>query len=373
MYKINYFTAFMQLNLAALYRKRERITLPCKVFFFLFLLLCVLTTACSKKNHSFLPAYQFKTSNGLPDYADLRYWAAHPWKKDPADSVPLPLRPLQGNDSAVDVFFIHPTTFTSSKDTQRNADIDDAELNAKTDYTTILYQASAFNQNTRVFAPRYRQMHYRLFFSPRATTGPMNIAYADIEAAFQYYLEHFNNGRPIILAAHSQGSIHANRLLKKYFEGTPLLNKLVCAYMIGMPIPLPKLTHTTIGPCKDSLATGCYVGWRTFKKGYEEGKFPEKLGINITTTNPLTWTLDSLLAPSALNTGAILKNFNKLKPGVTNAQVHGSVLWAQKPRFFGNFLITTKIYHVGDINLYYNNIRQNMAARIKQYLLHQKQ
>jgi hypothetical protein len=335
------------------------------------LALLSLFCSCGIKWAQHKKKYVIPATDGKPDYANLYYWAAHPWKHDPSDSVPKPLRSIYQNDSLADVFFIHPTTFTDKDDSAENARLDDAALNAKTDYTAILYQASAFNQNTRVIAPRYRQMHLRLFFSGiLQTTKPLDFAYADVEAAFKYYLAHYNHGRPIIIAAHSQGSIHANRLLRRFFEGQPLQRQLVCAYVIGMPMPLPDMLHTKLGPCPDSLATGCTAGWRTFKKGYREKK--PKLMLHVT-TNPLSWTQDSALAPTGLNTGGMLINFNKLRKGLTNARVNGVVLWTRKPRFFGNFLYPTKLYghyigyHIGDINLYYNNIRQNVAARIRSY------
>ena len=53
----------------------------------------------------------------------------------------------------------------------------------------------------------------------------------DVKAAFQYYLEHYNNGRPIIIASHSQGTTHAKRLLKEFFDGTALQHQLVAAYL----------------------------------------------------------------------------------------------------------------------------------------------
>jgi Protein of unknown function (DUF3089) len=364
MYKINYFTTSMQVNLTAYFNKVEKLM---SVQFVLLVFVCLLLAACSKKNHAHVSRYQFKSSNGQPDYAHLSYWAAHPWVHDPSDSLPKALRHQITNDSSADVFFVHPTTFTDKADTNWNALIDDAKLNAKTDYSTILYQASAFNQNTRVFAPRYRQAHYRSFFenSPESVAA-FEMAYADIKAAFTYYLSHWNHNKPIIIAAHSQGTVHAAHLLKDFFEGKPLMDKLVSAYLIGMP--LPEIYFTLLKPCQDSLGTGCFVGWRSYKKGYIEPDFVAKEDFKSIVTNPLTWKMDTEPAPTSSNTGSVLKNFSKLKKRVTNAQVHGNVLWVRKPKFFGNFLLTTKNYHIADINLFYNNIRQNMAARLSAYL-----
>ena len=98
----------------------------------------------------------------IPDYNKPVYWAAHPWKSDPSDSLPELLL-TDKNDSLVDVFFIHPTTYTGTRQ-EWNADINNAYINAKTDYSSILYQASVFNQHCRIFAPRYRQAHLSAFF-----------------------------------------------------------------------------------------------------------------------------------------------------------------------------------------------------------------
>lgn len=89
-----------------------------------------------------------------PDYTILQNWAAHPLKKDMADSVPKSLRKDYTPSENVDVFFIHPTTYTQSdKIFGQNAPIDNAVLNNKTDKGTILFQASIFNAAGRIFAP----------------------------------------------------------------------------------------------------------------------------------------------------------------------------------------------------------------------------
>lgn len=330
-------------------------------------LLSLLLTSCSKKNYSNKPTYQFKSPDGKPDYTDLHYWAAHPWKWDPSDSVPKPLRTNDIKDTAVDVFFVHPTTLTSKKNTNSNALIDDAEINSKTDYSSMLYQASAFNEQCRVFAPRYRQAHYGNYFTtdtPRARHA-FELAYEDVKNAFETYLKYYNNGRPIIIASHSQGTTHAARLLKEYFEGKPLQQKLVCAYIIGMPIP--EKYFTILKPCSSPQSTGCFVSWRTFQKGFEGSEFVIKETFKAVVTNPLTWQTDSTYAPASLNTGGVLKNFNKVKPGIVDAMVYKNILWSSKPKFFGSFLLKQKNYHIADINFFYNNIRQNVKTRIGMY------
>jgi hypothetical protein len=171
------------------------------------LIISIALFSCSKYR-AFKSRYTFKSKTGEPDYSDLNYWAAHPWKHDPSDSIPKPLR-NEPRDSSVDVFFLHPTSYTMKlKLKKNNANIDDRYINAKTDYTSILYQASVFNQQCRVFAPRYRQAHLHNFFTKdkEKADKAFDLAYKDLKTAFEFYLQHWNNGRPIIIASHSQGS-----------------------------------------------------------------------------------------------------------------------------------------------------------------------
>ena len=328
------------------------------------LLFVLLAASCSPKYTRYLGNYNFTSPNPQPDYSNLNYWAAHPWKHDPADSVPKPLRKSYMPDSVVDVFFIHPTTFTDNNDQRMNANIHDANLNAKTDYSTILFQASAFNE-LRVFAPRYRQAHLRAYYIEDTVEAiaAFDTAYADVRAAFLYYLDHFNGGRPIIIASHSQGSTHAIKLLKEFFDGTNLGNRLVAAYMIGMNIPLN--SFRTLKPCTDSLQTGCFCGWRTYRQGYEPQM--EALYRASYVTNPLTWTTTETYAPSSGNKGAVLRNFNKVYGHVTDAQIHEGILWVKRPHFPGSFLYRTANYHIGDINLFYLNIRSNIQTRVRAF------
>src|SRR5688572_24134058 len=95
------------------------------------IILAVSLASCSDKYHSFRNQYQFKSPDGEPAYADLHYWAAHPWKWDPSDSIPRPLR-NEPRDSSVDVFFLHPTSYTTRlRFGKQNATIDDDYMNAK--------------------------------------------------------------------------------------------------------------------------------------------------------------------------------------------------------------------------------------------------
>lgn len=333
-----------------------------------YLFLAWLLVACRPSYLSQVDAYRLPTdSTNVERYARLFNWAAHPAKNDPSDSIPAPLR-QQARDTLVDVFFVHPTTFTDPQyqGVVWNAALSDAAINAKTDYTSILYQASVFNAVARVFAPRYRQAHIYSFYTSdtAAAQAALDTAYADVREAFLYYLQYQNQGRPFIIAAHSQGMLHAARLLKELVQGQPLQQQLVCAYLLGLP--LPQDYFATIAPCSDSAATGCFVAWRTFRTGYQPA-YVKNEQARAVVVNPLSWVLDTLPVGRSRHQGAVLFNFNKILPRTNAAQVHGGVLWISKPRFAFSFLSSRKNYHAGDINLFYMNIRNNLRLRVQEW------
>jgi hypothetical protein len=333
----------------------------------LFIIIISLTvSSCADRYVAHKPQYTRTTTRTQPDYSDLYYWASHPQKWDPADSIPKPLL-NEKRDSVVDVFFLHPTTYTSKRKFKEwNVEIDDAYHNAKTDYSSILYQASVFNQHARIFAPRFREAHIKTFFLKDSILKQKNLelAYQDIKAAFEYYLKNWNHNRPIIIASHSQGSVHAERLLKEFFEDKALKSQLVTAYVLGWP--MPKQSFISLKPCIDSTDINCLCSWRTYRKGFTP-KYMRDETSNSLATNPLNWKADETYAGKNENKGSVLFKFNKVYTKTTDAQINNGLLWVKKPKFPWSFMYATRNYHIGDINLFYINIRENVEQRINAY------
>lgn len=313
-------------------------------------------------------AMHVETASGFSidtlDYSDLELWAAHPLKKDPSDSVPAVLKSNYNPDSTTDIFYIHPTSYTQTEKTHGwNADLSDTFVNNKTDSRAILYQASIFNEAGRIFAPRYRQAHISAYYTYKKDSAILAFehAYTDVKNAFEYYMQFYNKGRPIVIASHSQGTTHAKRLLKEYFDGKPLQSQLVVAYLVGMAVE--KDFFINMQPCIKPDQTGCICSWRTYRENYKPA-FIEKEDFNAIVTNPLSWDEDRPEVKRSENKGAILYNFNKVIPHVVNASVNDQVIWVNKPHFLGSILLKTKNYHIADYNFYYLNIRENVLERV---------
>lgn len=324
-----------------------------------------LLTSCSVHPRS---AFDPTRTPSPPDYALPGHWAALPDKKDPADRTPCPNLITAPADAPVDVFFLYPTTYTGTQRTERewNAAIDDAALNHKTDESAILFQASAFNGAGRVFAPYYRQAHLHVFYGKdkKSAEQSLDVAYADVLAAFDHYLKNWNQGRPFIIAAHSQGARHAMLLLRDRVEGTPLQQQLVAAYLLGWPVR--KDFFKTLQPCQSPDDTACFCTWRTWERRYGRRKAFET---DVVCTNPLLWTtVEGKRASADANLGGVVQPFCAVRPNITDAEVYRGVLLARKPKFPGSFLLVRKNYHIGDLNLYYMNVRENAQTRVKSFL-----
>jgi hypothetical protein len=332
------------------------------------LLFLLIFSSCSRKSYVINVSFKDSPTPAAPDYSKPENWASLPDKKDAADSVPLKsgLQDLQSNAEA-DVFFLYPTTFTQepANQYQWNADVNDATLNSKTQLSTILNQASIFNGACRVYAPYYRQAHYYAFLTSNKEDRDqsLELAYTDVKAAFEYYLSNFNKGRPIVIASHSQGSHHAERLIKEFFNGKELQKKLVVAYLVGRAISPDAFSQ--IHPTEKPDETGVWASWNTFARNFIPATYETYFKGSLS-TNPHLWNSREEFAGKELNAGGVGLHFTFV-PHAVDAQNHESLLWINKPYIKGRALLRTKTWHRADMNLFYMNIRENVALRIKKY------
>lgn len=336
-----------------------------------------------KPSHAFADA----PPPAAPDYSNPESWAALPDRTDPADLTPTADVADRQATAEVDVFFIHPTTYY--RPASWNQPLDEADTNVLTDMFVMRGQASVYNSCCRIYAPRYRQA---TLFSFLDDTGSgkqaLEVAYGDVERAFDYFLEHYSAGRPFVLASHSQGSLHLRTLLEKRVTGTPLRERLVAAYAIGFGMDRDELAKATpdIPVCGAPDQTGCLVTWNAI--GPEARKFGDAK--NPVCVNPLTWRDDGAAAEHSLNLGAVTypANFEGtiadfqgvpqeyidakpvLEAGVADAQCVEGMLLVQEIRsaLYGARPMGRDNYHIYDYSLFHMNLRRNAEARVQAYL-----
>jgi len=207
-----------------------------------------------------------------PDYGDPASWAYF----------------ALGEDKDVDVFLVCPLVDTRS---ERNAyDLNDK---LKGRFVSALDMEKGIYEDVgRLYSPYYRQMSagaYRLPEAEREKTKA--VAYADVSAAFRWYLDHENGGRPLVLAGFSQGSEMCLELLKEFFgdtaEGEALRARLVTVFAIGWRVTeADTQAYPQIVPAQGEKDLGTVVSFDC-----EDGSLTETIilpaGVKTLSINPL--------------------------------------------------------------------------------------
>ena len=297
------------------------------------------------------------------DYNNLENWAVHPKVKA---EVLTPFISDSTKINKVDVFYLYPTLFSDKSDARWNIPLSDSNQKSKVLNNAVKFQASAFAEGGRMFVPYYRQANLRAYRElENGGREALLYAYSDVKAAFLNYLKNYNKGRPIILAGHSQGSTHILLLLKEFFDGTDLQNQLVAAYIPG--IGISKDEFKSIKLMTDPLQTGGFVSWNTFKKKINMEKYnlwyKERCVIN-----PVSWKMDEI-ANRSQHKGFLFSN-GKLYKNSFNTHLLDGAIWISTPHFPYRYLAwTMDDYHIGDINLFWADIRENVSIRTSQFLL----
>ena len=148
-----------------------------------------------------------------------------------------------------------------------------------------------FATRANLFLPYYRQATFGAL-EGEPSVEAYKIATADVLAAFDHYLKHFNNGRPFILAGYSQGGKMVTEVLKHMDDET--YNRLIAAYVVGFGITasdtITQAGHhaSHIRPAQDSIACGVTVN---FNSVTTTGAIcPLLCQDNIACINPVSWT-----------------------------------------------------------------------------------
>jgi hypothetical protein len=319
-----------------------------------------------------------------PNYAIKSNWAALPGVGDSADIVPAGCGEDRQSIAHADCFYIYPTSFfdenrwhSSTNDFLSNFVIDGAQVKS---------QASAFNGAARVYVPRYRQVSQKKQDEGQTgnkmtekLTEAMSLAAGDVIAAFQYYLENYNNGRPFFIAAHSQGTLHGVSLLQHILGANPaLLEKgLIAAYLIGNTVENEDLPELRV--CQNRTDTHCFLSYNSVPAGSTNDWWLLKSKSNRTVcVNPLTWSpvVDNIIASKELNIGSFGVTgplfLTKLDMNLVDAVCGDKgLLYVTDPKKSGfEPFPGDSPFHPYDYPFFYKNIRVNAIERANAYFSH---
>lgn len=213
------------------------------------------------------------------------------------------------SDPKADVFFLCPSVYSGDEDSY-NMSLRDKKTKASFVGAINMEKGIYDDEDTRFFAPYYQQIGLNVYeMTPQEREPYLEIAYNDVREAFLYYLEHYNEGNPIVLAGFSQGADMCLRLLKDVFEDDSLQERLVACYAIGWQISDEELkNYPQLKMAQNETDTGVIVSFNSEAEFVEDSlMIPE--GTSSHAINPLNWKTDGTLADKFLNQGACFTDY----------------------------------------------------------------
>jgi hypothetical protein len=332
------------------------------------LLLC-LVLACN------LESSCFALPNGLPwrsdaviagyqvDYANAGNWVSCGY----------------GEDQAVDVFFVAPTVQEGSS-YQHSLDIYSADARALFK-SAVNLELGIYADTGRFYAPYYRQVTFATYNmdDQDAAQTYYDLAYEDVRAAFLYYLNNYNQGRPFILAGFSQGAQNCLRLLSEFFDNETLQSQLVACYAIGWAVTEDYLAENPwVSMAQGESDTGVVISFNS-EAMYIQSSSLVPAGTKAVAINPLNWTTDSTYAPASMNlgacfcdpsTGAVREEYAAFTGAYLDPERGTLKVTDADPSTYTAYLDNNGdgVFHIFDFIFFYRNLQENVATRTTAYL-----
>ncbi len=332
----------------------------------------MLVRSATPKGH-----FEAKAAGNGPDYALAGSWLAQPGiTGDPSQWLPEGAITEKAAQPAA-LFYVHPTTYLQRDRWNARLDDEDSQERAA---LFVRSQASAFNKVAEVWAPKYRQAAYGAFLlKSEDANQALDLAYGDVAHAFDAFLAKQSSDRPIILAAHSQGSLHLLRLLadrKDALEG-----RLVAAYVAGWPVGIQSdLPATGLVPCVSAAQAGCVLSWQSFAEpsntSLVTGSWAGTRGLTGTRrtvedmlcVDPISGTLDGRSAPRD-NPGVLVPTADLASAALVPGQVgsrcsDGFLILDGAIPAMGPYVLPGNNYHVYDFALFWGAVRRDSERRL---------
>jgi hypothetical protein len=330
---------------------------------FVFVSVCLILTAGCVGNVNPAPAGESEDNNELlPSDNSVDYSDSYNWLSLPAA------------EKEVDVFYVYPTVSSNSSGSMLITDDVDRALAQG----ILEAQASVYEPGANVFAPYYRQMTTGVDMagcSLATDTEEFKQGAVDVSDAFDYYINYLNEGRPFIIAGHSQGTMALIELIKNRFgDDEELRNRMVAAYLIGYTVTDDDLAKAGLTAAKGANDTGVVITYNTQSPTSVGGPM---LMEGAHCINPLNWKTDDTYAPASENIAARFYNdstgeFLREVPNYSDAQIDlkTGALTTTIPEGenldIGSY--PEGVYHRYDYAFWYRNLEENVKDRIDAYL-----
>ena len=280
----------------------------------------------------------------VPDYADSSQWF------------------IRDRGGEADVFYIISTEtgdHMMGADTCHLADTyleEQRKQMLKEMYAVDSFYSGKFNY----YSPYYRQVSIQSWRTRESAFRRLEVSVGDIKRSWQYYLDHFNQGRPFIIAGFSQGAHATMDIIKEMPDS--VYSRMVAAYLIGYKVSPEDIDrYPQVRVAQDSTDTGVIVSFNSVRSPECMLYFTEGTAACI---NPVNWRTDTV--PASLVRASRRGNDTLTvccDPKSNHLIVSGWTRETVMPVIGipGN-------YHHMELKFYYPYIRQNIADRVAAYL-----
>ena len=223
------------------------------------------------------PVFAAPASSTRNDYGKDENWLCRPGRKD-ACAIDLTTTIVAANGkltreawtanpkAPIDCFYVYPTV---SNDPTPNSDM----IAGAEELNVIRAQFARFSSQCRLFAPLYRQVTLsalRAMIAGKPMAVDRALTYNDVLDAWNYYLEHDNQGRGVVLIGHSQGSFVLTEMIKNVIDGQPVQARIISALLLGTNLPVPRgkdvggaFQHLPL--CHSAKQVQCVITYASFR------------------------------------------------------------------------------------------------------------
>lgn len=280
------------------------------------------------------------------------------------------------SEKDADIFFVAPTVYMGTEN-DFNMSLEDEETKASFLGATNM-EKGIYDDNARFFAPYYHQAGLNVYtFEAGEREQYLETAYEDVKEAFEYYMENYNEDRPVILAGFSQGADMCLRLMKDCFDEKENAKLLIACYAIGWSITeeeMEQYPHLTFAAGEKD--TGVIIAFNSESEEITDSlMIPE--GTKTLAINPLNWKTDGTAADKYLNKGACFTDYEgdivEELPQLTGAYIddtRGALKVTDvTPQEYapGLDIFEEGIYHLYDYQFFYRNLEKNVQDRIEAF------
>ena len=283
----------------------------------------------------------------VPDWSDAAAWYIS--------------QPSGDNAPAADIFYILPTCVwdwtTEDGQSCRYSDY------TRTDHIEAFLPSVELAEDIFAqgrygyYCPYYRQISLNVWMDGEAAVEELfPLSMEDVSAAFDYYLDNYNEGRPFVLAGFSQGGKAVVELVKHL--PAPAYKRMVAAYAIGYRVSDEELAqYPQLRPAVDSTGTGTIICYNSVATPEAACAVLSPSDICI---NPVNWTTGA--TPAELNDSVTVTvdtdHHLLIVDGLDPEQYW---LPSLAPMFSkGNF-------HLQELTLYQDHLRRNTALRVRNF------